>query len=139
MRKREPIAKIMSDNVITLNSTDDLTTAEELFKLHQIRHIPVVQGQKVIGMLSHTDLMRVSYAETVEEYETEVDVVLNSTFTIEQVMTKNVVSVQAKDTIREVAEILSEREFHALPVVSDTELVGIVTTTDLIKLLLDQY
>lgn len=139
MRKREPIAKIMSDNVITLNSTDDLTTAEELFKLHQIRHIPVVQGQKVIGMLSHTDLMRVSYAETVEEYETEVDVVLNSTFTIEQVMTKNVVTVQAKDTIREVAEILSEREFHALPVVSDTELVGIVTTTDLIKFLLDQY
>ncbi|MCH2034666.1 MAG: CBS domain-containing protein [Tenacibaculum sp.] len=139
MRKREPIAKIMSDNVITLNSTDDLTTAEELFKLHQIRHIPVVQGQKVIGMLSHTDLMRVSYAETVEEYETEVDVVLNSTFTIEQVMTKNVVTVKAKDTIREVAEILSEREFHALPVVSDTELVGIVTTTDLIKFLLDQY
>ncbi|CAL2085068.1 CBS domain-containing protein [Tenacibaculum sp. 190524A05c] len=139
MRKREPISKIMSDNVITLNSNDDLTTAEELFKTHQIRHIPIVQGQKVIGMLSHTDLMRVSYAETVEEFETEVDVVLNSVFTIEQVMTKNVVTIEKNNTIREVAEILAAREFHALPVVEEGELIGIVTTTDLIQFLLKQY
>ncbi|CAL2059791.1 CBS domain-containing protein [Tenacibaculum sp. 190524A05c] len=139
MRKREPISKIMSDNVITLNSNDDLTTAEELFKTHQIRHIPIVQGQKVIGMLSHTDLMRVSYAETVEEFETEVDVVLNSVFTIEQVMTKNVVTIEKTNTIREVAEILAAREFHALPVVEEGELIGIVTTTDLIQFLLKQY
>lgn len=139
MRKREPISKIMSDNVITLNSNDDLTTAEELFKTHQIRHIPIVQGQKVIGMLSHTDLMRVSYAETVEEFETEVDVVLNSVFTIEQVMTKNVVTIEKNNTIREVAEILAAREFHALAVVEEGELIGIVTTTDLIQFLLKQY
>lgn len=139
MKKRTPVSKIMSTDLVTLNSKDDLTTAEELFKLHQIRHIPIVQGEEIIGMLSHTDLMKVSYAETIEAYETEVDIVLNSIFTIEQVMTKNVVTVQVSDTIREVAEILASREFHALPVVENDELVGIVTTTDLIQYLLEQY
>ncbi|WP_442267572.1 CBS domain-containing protein [Tenacibaculum sp. ZS6-P6] len=139
MKKRTPVSKIMTSDLVTLNSIDDLTTAEELFKTHEIRHIPVVQGEEIIGMLSHTDLLRVSYAETAQEYETEVDIVLNSIFTIEQVMTKNVVTVNANDTIKEVAEILSTREFHALPVVENNVLVGIVTTTDLIKYLLEQY
>lgn len=139
MKKRTPVSKIMTSDLITLNSIDDLTTAEELFKENDIRHIPVVQGEEIIGMLSQTDLLRVSYAETIQEYETEVGVVLNSIFTIEQVMTKNVVTVKATDTIKEVAEILSKREFHALPVVENNSLVGIVTTTDLIKYLLEQY
>ena len=133
-----PITVIMTDNPITLNSDDDLTTAEELFKIHKIRHIPIVQGRKVIGMLSHTDLLRVSYKDNVEEYETEFDTVLNSEFTIEQVMTKNVAAVSTKTTIEEVAKILSKREFHALPVLEDDELIGIVTTTDLIQYLLNQ-
>ncbi|MFY7670219.1 CBS domain-containing protein [Tenacibaculum sp. MEBiC06402] len=128
----------MTDNPITLNSDDDLTTAEELFKIHNIRHIPIVQGRKVIGMLSHTDLMRVSYKDSIEEYEAEFDTVLNSEFTIEQVMTKNVVAVTTRTTIKEVAEILSKREFHALPVLENQDLIGIVTTTDLIKSLLNQ-
>lgn len=139
MKKRTPISEIMSIDLITLNHTDDLTTAEELFKMHNIRHIPVVSGDEIIGILSHTDLMRVSYAENTEEVETEVGIVLNSVFTIEQVMAKNVVSVHPKTTIKEVAEILATKEFHALPVVDNEKLVGIVTTTDLIKYLLAQF
>ncbi|CAM1345661.1 CBS domain-containing protein [Tenacibaculum amylolyticum] len=140
MKQRTPVSKIMSTNLVTLNNTDDLTSAEELFKLHEIRHIPVVSGNDVIGMLSHTDLMRVSYAENVEEYETEVGVVLNSIFTIDQVMAKNVECVKETDTIKEVAQILATREFHALPVTdTNDKLVGIVTSTDLIQYLLEQY
>lgn len=60
-------------------------------------------------------------------------------FSVEQVMARNLVKVSPDTTIKEVAEILSKREFHALPVVLDELLVGIVTTTDLIKYLIDQY
>jgi CBS domain-containing protein len=60
-------------------------------------------------------------------------------FSVEQVMARNLVKVSTDTTIKEVAEILSKREFHALPVVLDELLVGIVTTTDLIKYLIDQY
>ena len=51
-------------------------------------------------------------------------------------MAKNVVSISSTTSIKEVAEILTKKEFHALPVVDDDVLVGIVTTTDLIKFLM---
>jgi len=54
-------------------------------------------------------------------------------------MAKDVVSVTSKNTIQEVAEFLAKKEFHALPVVDDGKLKGIVTTTDLINYLLEQY
>jgi len=60
-------------------------------------------------------------------------------FTIEQVMAKNLVSVPSTKTIKEVAEILATKEFHALPVVDANKLVGIVTTTDLINYLIEQF
>ena len=60
-------------------------------------------------------------------------------FTIEQVMAKNLVSVSPQATIKEAAEILAKKEFHALPVIDNGKLVGILTTTDLINYLLDQF
>jgi CBS domain-containing protein len=60
-------------------------------------------------------------------------------FTIDQVMAKNLISVKSSTLIKEVAEILSKKEFHALPIVDDNKLVGIVTTTDLINYLIDQF
>lgn len=54
-------------------------------------------------------------------------------------MTKNVLTIQHKDTIYDAALLLSENEFHALPVMDEEELVGIVTTTDLIKFLLTLF
>lgn len=139
MKKRTPVSAIMTKNLVTINHTDDLTNAESLFKEHAIRHIPVVSGQEIIGMLSYTDLLRVSYADTVDEGEKDVETVVFNMFTVEQVMAKNLVKVSPDTTIKEVAEILSQKEFHALPVVNDNELVGIVTTTDLINFLLDQF
>ena len=139
MKKREPISTIMTKKVITLNHNDDLETAELIFKKKNIRHIPVVNGNVIIGMLSYTDLLRISFADAVDETEESVDTIVYNMFTIEQVMAKKLVSISSSATIKEAAEVLSEKEFHALPVVDDGKLVGIVTTTDLIKYLLDQF
>ena len=139
MKKRTPISEIMTKKVITLSQADDPETAEKLFKTKNIRHIPVVSGENIVGMLSYTDLLRISFADAVDEDESYVDAVVYNMFTIEQVMAKNLISVSPQTTIKEVAEILSKREFHALPVVENDKLVGIVTTTDLINYLLDQY
>ncbi|NND09676.1 MAG: CBS domain-containing protein, partial [Flavobacteriaceae bacterium] len=86
-----------------------------------------------------TDLLRISFADAVDEDEYEIDTVVYNMFSIEQVMAKNLISVNSETTIKEVAEILSKREFHALPVVDGENLVGIVTTTDLINYLLEQF
>ncbi|HRG17905.1 MAG TPA: CBS domain-containing protein [Flavobacterium lutivivi] len=139
MKANVPVSTIMTKNVIKLNLGDDLTKAETLFKKNHIRHIPVVSGNKILGMLSYTDLLRISFADAVDEEEIEVDVTVYNMFTIEQVMTRNLVTISPDSCIKEVAEILAVKEFHALPVVQDELLVGIVTTTDLIKYLLKQY
>jgi|SRR5690606_21071325 len=139
MKHKVPVSTIMSKNVIKLNTSDNLTKAELLFKKHHIRHIPVVNGNKILGMLSYTDLLRISFVDAVDDEDEIVDATVYNMFTVEQVMAKNLVKVSPDTTIKETAEILASREFHALPVCEDDLLVGIVTTTDLIKYLIDQY
>ena len=68
-----------------------------------------------------------------------IDAIVYNMFTIEQVMAKELISIPSTMIIKEVAEILSKKEFHALPVVDDNKLVGIVTTTDLINYLIAQF
>ena len=138
MKRRELVSKIMSTELITLNQTNNLVDAEKLFKECSIRHIPVVSGQDIIGMLSLTDLLRITF---VDDYNSEdnVDTAVYSMLSIEQVMVKNLVSVKSTQTIKEIVEILAKNEFHALPVLDNHKLVGIVTTTDILNYLLEQY
>ncbi|WP_367771926.1 CBS domain-containing protein [Flavobacterium sp. WC2421] len=139
MKSIVPVSEIMTRNIIKLNLSDELTKAEDLFKKHKIRHIPVVSDGKIIGMLSYTDLLRVSYADVVEKEADEVESIVFNMFSIRQVMTKEIVIISPETTIKETAEILSKNEFHALPVCENGVLMGIVTTTDLIKYFVEQY
>src|SRR5574343_656320 len=139
MKKNVPVSTIMTTSIIKLNITDTLTKAENLFKKNHIRHIPVVNSNKIVGMLSYTDLLRISFADAVDEDDTIIDSTVYNMFSVEQVMSKNLVSVSPETTIKATAEILAKREFHALPVCEGDLLVGIVTTTDLIQYLIDQY
>lgn len=132
------VSNIMSTNLITLKYKDDLETAEHLFKHHNIRHIPVVDKGLLKGMLSYTDLLRISFADAFGDDEMTVDSVVYNMFTIKQVMVKNVVTMPSTSTVKQVAEMLSKKEFHAIPIVDDNQLVGIVTSTDLIKFLLKE-
>ncbi|PWH81640.1 CBS domain-containing protein [Algibacter marinivivus] len=136
MIRKAPISMIMTENVITLNKTDSLETAEQLFKQHKIRHIPVVSDNVIMGMLSYTDLLRLSFADITNNDDNPADVMVYNMFTIDQVMKRNIVTVSSSNSIKEVAEILASKEFHALPVVDNNSLTGIVTTTDMIKHLL---
>ena len=139
MKQKVPVSTIMTKNVVKLNLSDDLTKAESLFKKHHIRHIPVVYGNKIVGMLSYNDLLRISFADAIDEDDDVVDTTVYNMFTVEQVMAKKLVSISPETTIKEAAQILASKEFHALPVCEGELLVGIVTTTDLIKYLIDQY
>lgn len=139
MKKNVPVSTIMTTSIIKLNITDTLTKAETLFKKNHIRHIPIVNSNKIVGMLSYTDLLRISFADAVDEDDTIIDSTVYNMFSVEQVMSKNLISVSPETTIKEAAEILAKREFHALPVCEGNLLVGIVTTTDLIQYLIDQY
>jgi CBS domain-containing membrane protein len=139
MKENVPVSIIMTKNIIKLNLSDDLTKAEALFKKHKIRHIPVVNKHKIVGLISYTDLLRVSYADAVDDAVENVESIVFNMFTVMQVMAKDIVVISPETTIKEAAEILAENEFHALPVCYNDLLIGMVTTTDLIKYLLEQY
>jgi CBS domain-containing protein len=139
MKPAVPIAKIMTKNLVKVNLEDTLTKAESLFKKHKIRHIPVVEGKKIVGILSYTDLLRISFADATNDDGNEVETTVYDMFSIEQVMSSQVVSLQSTDYVKDAAKIFTEAEFHALPVLDGDVLVGIVTTTDIIKYLLKQY
>ena len=138
MKKNNPISEIMTRDLHTLDLSNQLDEAEEMFRKHHVRHLPVIDEGRLVGILSLTDLQRISFAEAYSDEETVVDSAIYKMLSVEQVMVSNPVRVSATTCIKEVAEILASREFHALPVVEEEELVGIITTTDLIQYMLNE-
>lgn len=138
MKRKEPISKIMTKEVITLTLDDSLQEAEKLFKKYHIRHIPVVDEEKqlILGMLSLTDLKRLCFVDSYDD-NSSADTAIYNLLSIGQVMANNPVKVSSHSIIRDVATLLASKEFHALPVVDNEKLVGIVTTTDLLNYLID--
>ena len=137
MKNTATVKDIMTTNVITLSSSDKLENAEKLFKKNNIIHIPIVDNGEIVGMLSYSDLLRLSFADLTNE-EFEIDAFIYEMFTIKQIMAKNLTMVPPKTTIKKVAQMLVEKEFHALPIVKDEKLLGIVTSTDLSRYLVAQ-
>ena len=88
--------------------------------------------------VSYSDLLRISFADMTDGEE-EVTSVVYDMYTIPQIMAKTPLTVEADTSIKEVAEILAKQSFHSIPVLDKGKLVGLVTTTDLIKYLLEQY
>lgn len=138
MKKDVPVSEIMTKNILRLSLSDNLSTAESLMKKNHIRHLPVVENERIVGMVSLNDLLRISFADAVDAEGEEVETSVYDMFTIEQVMTKKVICVESKTTVKEAGEIFLTHEFHALPVVDDDNLVGIVTTTDMIRCFLSE-
>ncbi len=139
MKKREPVSHIMTSHLTTVNVKNSLREVREIFHSKGIRHLPVVSGDEIVGILSETDIRRLSFGSTFGETHADADEAVFDMLNISQVMREHPKTVDKDETIREVAETLASAEFHALPVTDNGKLVGIVTTTDLIKYLLEQY
>ncbi len=139
MKHNEPVSHIMSTEPMTVHTAQKVSEVYTLLTKNRIHHVPVVNGEKPIGVISSSDMMKLSLDAygTPDSANTEY---LDSQFTIEQVMSSDLVTIGAGEPIRTAAEKLSTGSLHSLPVVDDGgTLVGIVTTTDLVKYLLDQY
>ena len=138
MKKREPISHIMTKSVVTVNQNDDLRKVVEKLKSNSIRHIPVVNGKVVVGIISRTDVNRLTFGALFDGQE-GVDEAILDMLSISQVMTSKPRTLPSDTIIKDLAEVFAKEDFHALPVVDNGELKGIVTTTDVIKYFLEQY
>ncbi|WP_372473003.1 CBS domain-containing protein [Capnocytophaga sp. ARDL2] len=137
MKQRVPVSQIMAKALIVVDPTKKVSEVNEMFSHYNIRHIPVVEGSKLVGLVSKNDVLKLGYgAGDVDQATLKA---IYDTYQLKDVMVKSPLTVTTDTNIKEVAEILSTQSFHSLPVVENDEIAGMVTTTDLVKYLLEQY
>ncbi|RYV00582.1 CBS domain-containing protein [Shewanella sp. OPT22] len=139
MRKNDPISKIMSSDIHAIQDGQNLSDVRHMMCNSSIHHVPVLNGKKLVGLISFTDMMKLNLV-TGQANEYTADAIIDQQFTVTDVMSKELITITNKDNIRTAAKLLSEGDFHSLPVINEeNELVGIITSTDLIKYLAELY
>ena len=128
------VRDIMSSNVITINKQDTFSTLRKLLETHDFHHIPVVENDELIGMLSTTDVLKYSFGTKSTGEKIDLDQYLDAHLSIETMMKTSVISVSPDAPVKDAAKKLFECDFNALPVTNEKgQLLGILTTKDLVK------
>jgi acetoin utilization protein AcuB len=126
------ISKVMTRNVVTIDKDADISTAQEKMAEHRIRHLPVVEENNLlIGIVTDRDIRSALPSSRLAEKENMEKIALSK---IDEIMTKNPVSISPFDTIQDALLLLQKKRFGSLPVVDHQEkLIGIITTRDLLR------
>ena len=137
MKTHVPVTHIMTSQLHTVSRDTSLTEVEHIMKKKHIRHVPIVEEGNIIGIVSLTDLQRLSYTSSFAEADGDMDedVAVYDLLSLDQVMVHNPFCIQKSATVGDACDVLTHVDFHALPVVDGKELIGIVTTTDLLRYL----
>jgi acetoin utilization protein AcuB len=127
----------MSHPVITVHPEIPIQDALALMRRESIRRLPVVDARgNLVGIVSDHDLLHASPSDATSLSIWELNYLL-SKITVEQIMTKNVISVTPDTPVEEAARIMADHKIGGLPVLRGKELVGIITETDLFKIFLE--
>jgi len=127
----------MTANPITTTENTTVVEASEILRKHDFARLPVVKDDKLIGIITRDDLLKVSPSEATTLSVWELNYLL-SKLTVKDAMTKNPVTIKPEATLEEAALILRERKVGSLPVVDEKgKLVGIITESDIFDAFLD--
>lgn len=119
------VSDIMTRTLVTLREVDSLENADRWLDLGHIRHLPVVRGQKLVGLVTHRDLLRHGHRRRTDS---------TAEFLTRDVMTRDLTTVQPDTSVREAIRLMLANKFGCLPVTeADGTLVGIITESDLLK------
>lgn len=128
------VGKRMTRNPKTVSPDDPLSVAAGILREHRFHHLPVVEGGRLVGILSDTDLRNASYAASPAEGEKGGAA---GDRPVREAMRTEVWSVTPDDSVEDALLILSREKFGALPVLSGDRLVGIITRADLLNAFVD--
>ncbi len=118
----EKISTIMITDVITVGPEDNLEQAKQLLEEHEVEHLPVVDDNKLVGIISYYDLWELN--KDFKEY---------SKIKVKEIMTRKVVHLEPNDKIGTATEVLLHHLFQAIPITdADKNLLGIVTNLDIL-------
>lgn len=119
----EPISSIMSKNLITITPDSTIRDAFDLLRAKKIHHLPVVEGSKLVGILTTQDIFK---QETNPEDYAKIKVT--------DLMTTKIAAMAPNDKIGSLVLVLVENLFHAVPIIdAERNAIGIVTTLDVMK------
>lgn len=130
------VSKRMTSPVITTAPETPIADALNLMKTKNIRRLPVVKNGKLVGIVSDKDLLHASPSQATSLSIWEMNYLL-SKITIEKVMTTEVLTVSEDTPIEEAARIMADNKIGGLPVMRGSEVVGMITETDLFKAFLE--
>jgi len=134
MNKNTKISEIMSTNLITLHPKDNLKRAKEIFKEYHIHHIPICVMNDIRGILSLGDIL---YLEgmVLDSFDQFLKDKKSISTPVEDVMTRNPYCIASTENIGAAIEIMLTKRVNALPVVDNDNLVGLITTRDILSTL----
>jgi acetoin utilization protein AcuB len=130
------VGRRMTRNVITVSRDSSVLRVRNLLREKNINQVPVVEGKKVVGVITDGDIREnsASPASTLSIHELNY---LLSEMKAGDIMTRNPATVSPETPVEEAARTLNERKIGCLPVVKNDELVGIITTCDMLNVLLE--
>jgi len=130
------VGRRMTRNLITVTPDTSILKTKNLLKEYSIDQIPVVEGRKLVGIITDKDIRdnSASPASTLSIHELNY---LLSEMKVREIMTKKLYTVSPGTTIEEATKLINEKRVNSLPVVVGDELFGIITTCDLLNVLLD--
>ena len=127
------VGELMSSNLLTLRDDASVGRAQAEMKLGRIRHMPVLDGDRLVGVVSQRDLLAASLSKALDFEAKERRVFLKSV-AVEEAMTRDPVTVSPGTTAGDAARLLVRRKIGCLPVVdAKGATVGLVTETDLLR------
>ncbi len=134
MNTSAPVSTIMTTRLMTVHPDDSFTTVKKLFDEKDFHHLPVVEpGGKLVGIISKEDIYKVAYILTLNTTGRTYTIKQMESLTARDIMTKYPIYLDPDDSIGLAADIFLANKFHALPIVEDDVLTGILTTHDLLR------
>jgi acetoin utilization protein AcuB len=123
----------MTKSPITIKRDDSFQTALNLLRQGGVRHLPVVEGKELVGMVTDRDLRQASPSPATSLSIYEIKYLLDKVL-VEDIMVKDLITVSPTATIEFAAKLLYENKIGALPIVNEKgELLGIITETDILE------
>ncbi len=125
------VRDIMAKNPVVLGRNDTLDLVEDIMNLGRIRHMPVVDEAKLVGIVSQRDLFR-SALITALGFGRKTQRALIKTIKVKEIMTEHLITISSDATVKEAARVMIENKIGCLPVVEDEKLLGLITETDIL-------
>ncbi len=127
------IKKLMTTNLVTVQENDTIEFIREIYRNNGFHHLPVLsKNRKLKGIISKADLLKVNKIYSIKDLEDTVQGIHTPAILAKDIMTKYPLTLDPEDSIGLAADIFLANQFHALPVVEDGELLGIITVHDLL-------